>query len=169
MSAATGIDPLLTVLVARARNGVIGRDNQLPWRLPEDLRHFKATTLGHVLIMGRLTFESIGRPLPGRTTLVLTRNPDWRAPGCLLAASLAEALATAHAQGQGEVFVVGGEQIYRQALPIAARVLVTEIELDVPGDAHFGPLPAGQWQETSRQAQTGADGTRFAIVDYRRR
>ena len=168
MTALLAIDPCVTLIVACARDGVIGRGNQIPWRLPEDLKLFKATTLGHVLIMGRRTFESIGRPLPGRTTVVISRNPDWRAEGCLLADSVDAALALAHRENRGEIFVAGGADIYRQTLPIAARVLLTDIDLEVSGDAHFPPLNADQWMVHSRVEMSGADGTRFAVVDYRR-
>ncbi len=162
------IDPQVTLIGACAHSGVIGRDNRLPWRLPEDLKLFKATTMGHVLIMGRRTFESIGRPLPGRTTIVITRNAEWRAEGCLHAESIDAALALAHRENRGEVFVAGGADVYRQTLPIAARVLLTEIDLEVSGDAYFPPMPADQWRVHARTDMTGADGTRFAIVDYRR-
>lgn len=169
MTALPAIDPCVTLIVACARGGVIGRDNQLPWRLPEDLKLFKAATLGHVLIMGRRTFESIGRPLPGRTTIVITRNPVWRAEGCLLAESIDAALALARRENRGEVFIAGGADVYRQTLPIAARVLLTEIDLEVGGDAHFPALPSDHWTVHSRVEMSGADGTRFAVVDYRRR
>jgi len=169
MSGPDAIDACVTLIVACARGGVIGRDNALPWRLPEDLRHFKATTLGHVLIMGRRTFESIGRPLPGRVTIVVTRNAAWRADGCLTANSLEAALELAHAENRGEIFIAGGADVYRQAMPFAARLLVTAIEIDVQGDAHFPPIEASQWRVQSTLDQQGANGLRYAIVDYRRR
>ena len=168
MTAGTDANPRVTLIVACARDGVIGRDNRLPWRLPEDLRHFTAATLGHLLVMGRRTFDSIGRPLPGRETIVLSRDPAWQADGCLHAATLEQAIALARALQHREVFVAGGEQVYRQALLIADRVLLTEIDLQVVGDAYFPPLPAAQWREHSREERVGADGTRFAIVDCRR-
>ncbi len=168
MASQSTANPALTLIGARAHGNVIGRDNQMPWRLPEDLKHFKATTLGHALIMGRRTFDSIGRPLPGRTTYVVSRNAAWRAEGCHRAGSLEEAIALARAQGHAEVFIAGGEQIYRQALPIASRVLLTEIDLSVPGDAYFPTLTPDQWHAVSREARIAANGTRFAIVDYRR-
>ncbi len=158
-----------TIVVAAARRGVIGRDNTLPWRLPEDLKHFKATTLGHTLIMGRNTFESIGRPLPGRRTIVLSRSPGWHADGVLRAASLQDALALAARAPHGEVFVVGGAQVYRDALPLADRVILTEIDLDVDGDAFFPALDPSTWQAVTREEHVSTTGLRFAIVDYRRR
>lgn len=165
----------VTIVVARARHGVIGCDNALPWHLPEDLKHFKATTLGHAIVMGRHTFESIGRPLPGRRTIVVTRNDAWHAPGCERAPSLDAALALAASPGPDpsiatdEVFVVGGAQLYREALPRADRVVLTEIELDVDGDAHFPALAPQDWTERSREARTSSGGIGYAIVDLRRR
>lgn len=166
---ALAIDPDLTLICARARNGVIGRGNEIPWRLPEDLKHFKATTLGHVLIMGRRTFDSIGRPLPGRATVVVSRQADWRAEGCVTAASLAAALAIAHAEQRGEIFAAGGADIYRQSLPIAARLLLTEIDIEVDGDTHFPAFDAAQWQLHSREEHRAANGMAYAIADWRRR
>ena len=161
--------PHPTLVVAVAHRGVIGRDNTLPWRLPEDLKHFKATTTGHTLVMGRRTFESIGRPLPGRRTIVLSRDPGWHAEGTLRAGSLEEALALAAREPFGDVFVVGGAQVYRDALPMAARAIVTEIDLEVDGDAFFAPLDPSAWQAVRRDARVSSTGLRFAIVEYRRR
>jgi len=155
--------------VACAQGRVIGRDNQLPWHLPEDLRHFRQTTLGRAIIMGRRTWDSIGRPLPGRTSVVLSRQPGWQAPGCLSASTLEAAIALARAHCPGEVFVVGGEAVYRLALPRAGRVLMTEIALSVPGDAHFPELDPREWAGVTRQEHIAQSGIRYAIVDYRRR
>lgn len=164
----------VTIVVAWARRRVIGRDNALPWRLPEDLRHFKATTTGHAIVMGRRTFDSIGRALPGRRTIVVTRDPRWHADGCERVGSVAEAIALARTPGDpsiavDEVFVVGGEQIYREALPIADRIVLTEIGLDVDGDAFFPALDPGDWVEASRIARVSASGLHYSIVDLRRR
>lgn len=167
--------PRVTIVVARARNGVIGRDNGLPWRLPEDLAHFKATTTGHALIMGRRTFESIGRPLPGRRTIVVSANPHWSHPGCERAASLREAIALAGRPGPDpsiatdEVMVVGGTSIYREALPLADRIVLTEIDADFEGDARFDAPDPALWRETGRTAAMSAGGLAYAIVEYRRR
>ncbi len=164
----------VTIVVARARNGVIGRDNALPWRLAEDLSHFKATTMGRALVMGRRTFESIGRPLPGRRTIVVTRNPDWSHPGCERAGSLHQALEIAAHPGADpaiatdEAMVVGGAQIYREALPIADRIIATEIDADFDGDARFDAPDPARWRESSRSQRTSASGLRFAIVEYTR-
>ena len=166
--------PRVTIVVARARNGVIGIDNGLPWHLPEDLKHFRATTMGHAIVMGRKTFESIGKALPGRRTIVVTRNPGWSHAGCEHASSLPAAIALAGMPGPDpsiatdEVFVVGGAQLYREAIAIAQRVLVTEIELDVAGDAHFPELDPSRWRTVSRSEHRSGAGLRFAIVDYRR-
>jgi len=165
----------VTIVVAQARHGIIGRDNALPWHLPEDLKHFKATTLGHAIVMGRRTFESIGRPLPGRRTIVVTRNAAWHAPGCERAPSLDAALALAASPGTDpsiatdEVFVVGGAQVYRQALPHADRIVLTEIDLEVDGDARFPALAPQEWTEHAREAHTSSAGIGYAIVDLRRR
>jgi dihydrofolate reductase len=174
VSVAAGTDqPLapgtITLLVACADRGVIGRDNALPWHLPEDLRHFRETTLGHVLIMGRRTFASIGRPLPGRHTIVLTRDPAWHHPGCAIAHSLAGAIEAARTAGLGEIFVVGGAQVYCEALPLADRVLMTRIAIDVAGDAFFPALPEAHWAPVHRAARVAADGTAFEIIDWRPR
>jgi dihydrofolate reductase len=158
----------LTIVVARARNGVIGRDNALPWHLPEDLRHFKATTIGHPIIMGRHTFESIGRALPGRRTIVVTRNPDWSHCGCERAASLPEAIALAAAQSNdpsiscNEAFVVGGARLYRDALALADAAIVTEIELDPEGDARFDALGPPDWRLAGSERHRSQQG-----IDYR--
>ena len=124
----------IAVIAAMARNGVIGRGQQLPWRLSEDLRRFKAITMGHVLLMGRTTFDSIGRPLPGRRTIVVTRQPGWSAPGVDVAHSIDEALSRA---AGAQVFVAGGGDVYRQTIDRAARLYLTQIDRDVEGDTFF--------------------------------
>lgn len=137
--------PALALVVAMARNGVIGRGNALPWHLPEDLKHFKALTLGKPILMGRRTFEAIGRPLPGRENLVLTRERDWRADGVSTVHSLEEALERA-AQAS-ELMVIGGAEVYRLTLPLAQRIYLTEVLADVEGDTSFPPLVAAEWRE----------------------
>ena len=136
-------EPLVSLIVAMARNGVIGRDNALPWRLSEDLRRFKAATLGKPILMGRRTFESIGQALPGRTNLVLTRDPEWTAPGAVVAHSLEAALAAA--AGAAELVVIGGAQIYRLVMPFARRMYLTHVHADVPGDTYFPDFDPTQW------------------------
>jgi dihydrofolate reductase len=156
----------VTIIVARARNGVIGRDNGLPWHLPEDLRHFRETTLGHPVVMGRRTFESIGRPLPGRRNIVVTRDPGWSHPGCDRAASLTDAFASC--AGSPEVFVIGGAQLYAQALDDADRLIVTEVDIDADGDARFPAPDPRRWRPTASRPGRSANGLGYVIVTYER-
>lgn len=160
--------PPLAIVVAMAQNRTIGIDNRLPWRCPEDLRHFKALTLGHHLIMGRKTFDSIGKPLPGRTTVVVTRNPNWQAAGCLVAHSLESAIAACPADQTA--FVVGGAELYAQALPAVGTLYVTEIEQEIIGDAHFPALDPADWQEAESRSSEQAlpQPLRYRFVTYRR-
>lgn len=160
----------ITLLVARARNGVIGVGNRMPWHIPEELAHFRRTTLGHTLVMGRLTWQSIGRALPGRRTIVLSRAPQALPEAVEQAGSLDEAIAR-HAAGGGEaeLFVVGGAQVFRAALARADRILMTEVDLAPDGDATFDLPDPADWVEVGREPVTTRDGTRYAIVDYRRR
>jgi dihydrofolate reductase len=156
----------LSLIAAMANHRVIGRDNTLPWHLPEDLRHFKATTLGKPVIMGRKTWESLGRPLPGRRNIVVSRNADYQPAGGELLTSLQAAIeATAEVD---EVFVIGGAELYRQALPLAQRLYLTEIVGDYAGDAYFPEFAATEWRETSREAHTSAGGINYAFVLYER-
>jgi len=144
----------LAIVVAVAENGTIGRHNELPWRLPEDLKFFKRVTLGHPIVMGRNTFESIGRPLPGRTNIVVTGNRQWRVDGIEVAHSLEDALAvgsqSARQMGVSSVMVIGGAEIYRQVLPFAKRLHITEVHAEVEGDAFFPELDKYQWSEIER-------------------
>ncbi|MDG9971649.1 dihydrofolate reductase [Achromobacter mucicolens] len=156
----------LTLIVAYSTNRAIGRDNALPWKLPGDLAHFKRSTLGHPIIMGRKTWDSLGRPLPGRSNIVISRNPDFSAAGAILAPTLEAAVA---ACGDiDEAFVIGGAQIYAQALPLASRVLATEVHADVEGDAFFPLLPSFQWKETAREPQPAENGYDYDFVTYER-
>jgi dihydrofolate reductase len=150
-----------------ARNRVIGSANRLPWHLPEDLQHFKRLTMGHHIIMGRKTYASIGRPLPGRVTVILTRDADFRAPGCLIAHSLQEAVAACG--DDAEVFCVGGAELYAQTLPLADRLYLTEIQRDYEGDAYFPELSPEHWIERSRERHASAEGLEFHFVTYQRR
>jgi dihydrofolate reductase len=138
------MSPRITLIVAMAANRVIGRDNALPWRLPADLRRFKAVTMGQMLVMGRRTYESIGRPLPGRRTVVITRRTDWSPEGVAVVHSLEEALASASAEA--EVFVAGGGEVFREALPLAGRIHLTRIEAEVPGDTTFPDFDPTAWK-----------------------
>lgn len=155
------------LISAVARNRVIGIHNTLPWRLPEDLQHFKRLTLGHHIVMGRKTFESLGRPLPGRTSVVISRDAGYAVPeGCLLATSLPAALALCG--DDPEVFCIGGAQLYAQALPLVDRLYLTEIEADYMGDAWFPEFDRSVWQEIERQPQVSATGLVYAFVTYAR-
>jgi dihydrofolate reductase len=139
----------LAIIAAIARNGVIGRDGALPWHLPADLQRFRTLTMGHHIIMGRRTYESIGRPLPGRISVVVSRNADFSAPGCLSAPSLLQALRLA--ESDAETFVIGGAALYREALPLAQRLYLTEVCAEVPGDTYFPAVERSQWREVSRK------------------
>lgn len=158
----------LSLIAALARNRVIGIDNRLPWRLPEDLAHFKALTLGHPILMGRKTFESLGRPLPGRRNIVITRNPDYHPPGCETALSLPHAVALC-AEVE-EIFFIGGADLYAQALPIAHRLYLTEVAIEVAGDAWFPDYDRTAFREISRESHTGERGDALAydFVVYER-
>lgn len=138
----------VSLIAAMAENRIIGVNNTLPWRLPEDLRHFRRLTTGHHVIMGRRNYESIGKPLPDRTNIVVTRNPEYRAPGCRVRHSLEEALRDA--QADSEVFVIGGGEIYRQALARADRIYLTLVHAHVEGDTYFPPFDAREWCEIER-------------------
>jgi dihydrofolate reductase len=148
----------IILIAAVGRNGVIGRDNDLPFRIREDLQRFKRLTLGHTLVMGRKTYDSIGRPLPGRRTVVVTRQPDWSADGVDVAHSLDEAL-----EYDGPLYVAGGGDIYRQALPHASHLELTEVDQSPDGDVTFPSLHPAHWTETTRDARDG-----FSFVSYRR-
>jgi dihydrofolate reductase len=164
----------LNLIYARARNGVIGKQGTLPWHLPEDLAHFKRVTLGCPVIMGRKTWDSIPlkfRPLPGRTNVVVTRQSDWRADGALPANNMLDALSICEHMSvilepsPEQVWVIGGAQIYAEALPLAKRIVVTEIDADFEGDA-FAPQLGSDWQETAREAQISKTGLAFSFVTY---
>ena len=162
----------MSIIVGRARNGVIGRDNAIPWHLPEDLKHFKATTMGCPIVMGRKTFESIGRPLPGRQSIVLSRDPSWSQqfesayPGSRSAASLTQALDMC--VDAKEVFVIGGAQLFAEALLIAKRLVLTDIDLEPEGDVLFPPIDARQWRVVHRTALTSRNGIAYEIIEYQR-
>ena len=144
----------LTLVAAYARNRVIGADGGIPWRIPEDFAHFRQVTMGGTLVMGRATYDSIGGPLPGRTTIVVTRDPGWGAEGVLVAHSVEDALALA-AEQPGETFVAGGAQIYRQTLPIATHQVLTEVDLEVEGDTYYPDFDPAEWVETRREDRPG--------------
>lgn len=158
----------LNIIFARAANGVIGRNNTLPWHLPEDMAHFKSLTMGCPVIMGRKTWDSLPpkfRPLPGRLNIVLTRQADWQAPGASRAETLAQALALC--PPDGTAWVIGGAEVYAQALPLAKAAAVTEIEAAYDGDA-FAPQFDPPWRETAREHHVSATGLKFSFVTYTR-
>ena len=156
----------LNLIVAMARNRVIGIDNTLPWHLPEDLKHFKHLTMGHHIVMGRKTYDSIGRPLPGRTTVIVSRDPDYAMAGCLVAHTLDEAVRLCADDDQA--FFVGGSSLYEQALPLAERLYITEIQADYEGDAHFPEFDPGLWRETARESHVDGAGLAYDFVTYDR-
>jgi len=159
----------LAIIVAMAQNRTIGINNTLPWRIPEDMKHFKALTMGHHLIMGRKTFDSIGKPLPGRITVVVTRNRALQINGCLMAHTLEEAIAAC--AGDEQVFVAGGAELYAQALPLAGTLYITEIQQAVEGDAHFPAFDRTEWLEASREIrhQETPQPLEYHFVTYRRK
>lgn len=179
------LHPIISVIVAVARNGVIGRDGDMPWRLSSDLKRFKALTIGKPVIMGRKTFESIGKPLPGRLNIVVTRNYDWSADGAMRVGSLDAAieLATAWLENAepdpdnpdepvaDEIFVIGGGQIYAQAATIADMLYVTHVEAEVEGDTGFPPVDPAIWEEVEAEDVPAGEKdtypTRFAIYERR--
>jgi dihydrofolate reductase len=154
------------VVAAVSQNGVIGANGKLPWRLPEDLKHFKNLTLGHPIIMGRRTWESLGKPLPGRENIVISRKPGYQAPGAGVAASLEAAIALC--AGEPVAFVIGGAEIYAAALPLADGLMLTEIRRHYEGDTRFPEWDRKGWRATQQEAHTAADGMRFDFVLYER-
>jgi len=161
------MSPRVTIIAAIAANGIIGKDNRMPWHLPEDLKRFKALTIGHPMIMGRKTWESLPGRLPGRPHILVTRNADYRAEGATVANSLAAAIAAAG--DADEVFVIGGADLYAQALAIADRLQLTEIAAEFSGDTHFPDYDRKVWQETARDPHRADAGFNYAFVTYTRR
>lgn len=159
----------IVLIAAVSRNGVIGRDNALPWRLKADLAHFKAHTSGHPIVMGRKTWESLGRPLPNRRNLVVTRNAGFDAPGAEVFASPQAALRAL--DDAGRVFIIGGAELYRQFIERADRLLITEVWADIGGDAHFPDIDPKLYEETRRESfEADAENEySFDFVEYRRR
>ena len=161
----------VAIVVAVADNGVIGRGNALPWDLPDDLQHFKRTTMGRPIIMGRKTFESIGRPLPGRLNIILTRDGNWQAPGVSVAASMPQAIDIAEGQalidGADSVMVIGGAEVYRQALPFASKAFLTRVHGNVQGDAFFDLDQLAEWREVKRTHVTagGRNSHDFSVIE----
>ena len=164
MSQSSGTRVVLVAAVAA--NGIIGASGRLPWHIPEELRHFKKLTLGHPVIMGRRTWESLKGPLPQRENIVVTRTPGYDASGAAVAASLEAALALC--AGEPVAFVIGGTQLFKESLPIATGMELTEIRRDYEGDTWFPAWDRSQWKETQREAHAAEDGTRFDFVRYER-
>lgn len=161
--------PRLSLIAALAKNRVIGIENRLPWKLPEDLAHFKALTLGHPILMGRKTFESLGRPLPGRRNIVITRNADYHPIGCETAPSIPEAIdLCAEAV---EIFFIGGAELYKQVLPLVHRLYLTEVVIEAQGDAWFPEFDRALFTEISRENHVGKKGDvlHFDFVVYERK
>ena len=145
----------VVAVAAYARNRVIGDHGRIPWHIPEDFAHFKRETMGLTMVMGRLTYDSIGRPLPGRRTIVITRNRDWRVDGVEVAHSLEDALALA--DPGADLVVAGGAQVYAEAMPLLTHQVLTEVDLDVPGDAHYPEFDRSEWRETRREPGPGCE------------
>jgi dihydrofolate reductase len=166
--------PKLVHVAAVARSGVIGQGGRLPWRLKSDLAHFRSVTMGKPIVMGRRTYASIGRPLAGRTNIVVSRDRNFAAPGIVAAPSLDTALALARAdadrRGANEIVVIGGAEIYRQTMAIADRLVITEVDLQPVGDVVFPPIDPGVWKEVSRKPHAAAPGDEagFAVLVYER-
>jgi dihydrofolate reductase len=158
----------ISILVAMAQNRTIGINNTLPWRCPEDLKHFKSLTLGHHIIMGRKTFDSIGKPLSGRVSVVISRDLNLQIEGCIVVHSLAQAIAAC--AGEAQIFIVGGAQIYAQAMDLADTLYITEIQQEVVGDAHFPDFDAAHWQEVAREprSQETPQPLSYHFVTYQR-
>lgn len=156
---------LVSAIVAAARNLVIGHQNQIPWYLPADLKYFKKVTTGHHVIMGRKSFESIGKPLPNRTNVVITRDLFFVATGCTVVHSLGEALELSEAHGETEAFIIGGGEIYRQSWPYLDRIYLTEVDIEPEeGDVHFPKINEEEWRELSREAHAADEKNAFGYV-----
>jgi dihydrofolate reductase len=154
---------IISCIVAVAKNNVIGKDNDIPWYLPADLQYFKKVTLNHAVIMGRNCYESIGRPLPKRTNIIVTRDPYFISSVCYVVRSIEEALSTAMAQGEEEVFIIGGGQIYEQTKGIWDKLYVTEVDLEVEGDIYFPKISLDEWSLISAEPQVKTEKN---VYDY---
>lgn len=159
--------PLLSIIVAIAHHRVIGSNNTLPWHLPEDLKRFRALTTGHHIIMGRKTYESLNRLLPGRTTVIVTRNPAYKVEGALIAHSLQQAISLCG--DDNEVFLIGGAELYRDGLALAHKLYLTEIDAEYAGDAFLPDFDLSAWKETLREQHMSAQGLSFTYITYERR
>lgn len=161
--------PNICIIAARSRNGVIGKDGKIPWKVGSDLAMFRLFTEGNTVVMGRKTYESIGRPLPNRRVMVITRNPDYRAPGCDVVHSLGEAIAL-HGDSKSVIYIAGGSEIYKEALPIAHVIIMSEIDIEVDGDAYFPDFSESEYVESIRSEfrPGGLTTIAFDLVMYDR-
>lgn len=157
---------LISAIVATAKNNVIGKDNQIPWYLPADLSYFKKTTLGHHIIMGRNSFRSIGRPLPKRTNIVVTRDPFFSADGVLVAHSVEEALGMAYDGGEEEVFIIGGGEIYKETAELWDKIYLTKVELETEGDVFFPEINPDEWKEIWQETHQPDEKNEYAYTYY---
>lgn len=159
----------ITLVLAVADNGVIGAHGGIPWRIPEDMKRFRALTMGKPIVMGRKTWDSFPKkPLPGRTNIVITRDKTWKAQGAVIVNSLDEALATARRENPSEIAIVGGAEIYRQALAQATRIELTEVHTNAIGDTHFPPFEKNVWRETAREDHVASNGLCYSYVTLER-
>jgi dihydrofolate reductase len=153
---------VISAIAAMGENRVIGDDNELPWYLPADLQHFKNLTSGHPILMGRKTYESIGRPLPKRTNFILTRNPNFQAEGCILVRSMEEAIEKASAMPSKELFIIGGAEVYQQTLDFVSRIYLTIVHDQFEGDTYFPILAEGEWQQISSESHEEDEDNEYA-------
>ncbi len=160
---------IISIIVAMAQNRVIGANNTMPWRCPEDLKYFKSLTMGHHMIMGRKTFDSIGKPLPGRVSVIVTRNRDLKIEGCIMAHSLDEAIAVC--KDDNEIFIVGGAELYALALPMVNKLYITEIQQEFDGDTYFPEFDETKWLEIAREErhQDAPQPLSYHFVTYLRK
>lgn len=140
-----------SIMVARSDNRVIGKNNELVWHMPADLKYFRETTLGHYVVMGRKTYESVNKPLPGRTNVIITRQPNYNREGCTVVHTVEDAFSLGERDGQTEIFILGGSQIYERTIDVADRIYLTEIKAEFEGDAYFPEIDATQWEELKRE------------------
>lgn len=161
---------MLSLVVAMGKNRCIGKDGQMPWHLPADLKHFKKLTSGHPVVMGRKTFESIGKPLPARTNIVITRNTDYLQEGVLVVGSIKEALKFGQ-KINDKVFIIGGGEIFKETLSLAEELVITEIDFEPEGDTFFPVVPAEEWEEISKECHAADEQNTydFCIITYKKR
>jgi dihydrofolate reductase len=156
--------PIISAIVAMSENRVIGDHNQLPWHLPADLRHFKTLTKGHPILMGRKTFESIGRPLPNRTNIVITSNPEFKTPGCIVVNSIDEAIQHAKQNDNKEIFIIGGANVYQQCMSSVSRIYLTIVHEEFEGDAFFPELNMNEWIEMESNTHAADDENEYSYT-----